>query len=91
MQNAGGRAKMDRVGNVDSVDGLEVSVEEATPGWDAYAVWRDRVHGERERAQSSTPRAATVRSAQQEATATGWDPLETWQGRVRGARANSRR
>lgn len=98
MQYARGRSKMDRVGSVDtvdSIDGPEVSLAdslaESSTGWDAYAVWRDRVHGARERAHSSGARATTVvRSAQQESVTTGWDPREIWQGRVRGARAKSR-
>lgn len=46
---------MDRAGNVDSVGAVEVSVEHDPSGWDAYAVWRERVHGPRERARATGP------------------------------------
>lgn len=82
---------MDRVGNVDSVDGLEVSLDEASTGWNAYDVWRDRVHGARERAQASdAPVTGSRRDAPRHTVATGWDPLETWRGRVQRARTNRR-
>lgn len=89
MQTAGGRFQMDRAGNVDSVDGAEVSLEDAGSGWDAYAVWRERVHGARTQTASART-GAKLRDAAQESTSTGWDPLETWQGRVQRARANRR-
>lgn len=52
-------------------------------GWDAYAVWRERVHGARSGARGSRREA---RDASTESAATGWDPLETWHGRVHRAR-----
>lgn len=75
---------MDRVADIDRVDGSEVSLEPNDSGWDAYAVWRERVHGARA-GERASPRE--VRTAPNEPEGAGWDPLDTWRSRVHRARA----
>ena len=77
---------MDRAADVDRVDGPEVSVEPNDSGLDAYAVWRERVHGARA-GERVSPREA--RTAANEPTGAGWDPLDTWRRRVHRARAGA--
>ena len=60
---------------------LLVAVE-GPSGWDARAVWQERVHEARRPAAANAPtiRVPMDRSA-------GWDPLETWRLRVQRPRA----
>ena len=74
---------MDRQGDSSPSSALD-DVDGATSGWDAYTVWRPRVHQPR-RAPASRPLAPGAAFEVDEA-AEGWDPTETWQLRVRRAR-----
>ncbi len=58
--------------------------ESPAPGWDAHAVWRERVEGPRRLGLTGEAPAITVSD-----TSAGWDPLETWRLRVRRPRRNA--
>jgi hypothetical protein len=60
----------------------DLATVEAPAGWDAYAVWRERVQDARTSHRRSTHPPVVV----EDATA-GWDPLETWRMRVQQPRA----
>jgi hypothetical protein len=55
---------------------------EAPAGWDAYAVWRERVQDARTSNRRSTHPPLVVAD-----DTAGWDPLETWRMRVQQPRA----
>jgi hypothetical protein len=55
---------------------------EASAGWDAYAVWRERVQDARTSHRRSTQPPLAVAD-----DTAGWDPLEIWRMRVQQPRA----
>jgi hypothetical protein len=66
-------------GSVATPPGLD---EASASGWDAHAVWQERVRDAQLGASSSR---ATPRIVLAERSA-GWDPLETWRLRVQRPR-----
>jgi hypothetical protein len=60
----------------------DFATAEVSAGWDAYAVWRERVQD----ARTSHRRSTRPPLAVADDTA-GWDPLETWRMRVQQPRA----
>ena len=70
---------MDRQGDTPPAATFDVDGE--PEGWDAYTVWRTRVHAPRRASTTSPPVKFDF-----EEPGSGWDPLQTWQLRVRRPR-----
>ena len=51
-------------------------------GWDAHAVWQERVHNARRSATTALPTITVPMDH-----SAGWDPLETWRLRVQRPRS----
>jgi hypothetical protein len=59
-----------------------IAAADGPSGWDAHAVWRERVQKARRAGTSDRP---TITVSMDHSA--GWDPLETWRLRVQRPRA----